>query len=242
MPFSHHSHSGQFCAHATNTLEEMVQKAISLHMDSFALTEHIPRDTEDLYPEEVAAEELAKLFDAFYPEALRLKAKYASQITLLIGFESEWIRTSSFSVINRLLSTYKFDFFMGSLHHVHTIPIDYDHEMYHKARDIAGGTDERLAADYFDSQFELLKALKPPVVGHFDLIRLKSDDPERNWTEMPDVWVKIVRNLEFVADYGGILELNSSAIRKGMREPYPKAEICQVCVVPTSSPFIVFPL
>ena len=46
---------------------------------------------------------------------------------------------------------------------------------------------------------------------------------------MPAVWEKIVRNLDFVASYGGILELNSSAIRKGMSEPYPKAEICKVC-------------
>lgn len=54
MPFSHHSHSGQFCGHATNTLEEVVQKAIALKMQVFALTEHMPRDQdEDLYPEEV---------------------------------------------------------------------------------------------------------------------------------------------------------------------------------------------
>jgi histidinol-phosphatase (PHP family) len=53
MPFSHHSHSGQFCGHATNTLEEVVQRAISRGMRVFALTEHMPRDTDDLYPEEV---------------------------------------------------------------------------------------------------------------------------------------------------------------------------------------------
>ena len=56
MPFSHHSHSGQFCGHATNTLEEVVQKAIALKFQVFALTEHMPRDLdEDLYPEEVSS-------------------------------------------------------------------------------------------------------------------------------------------------------------------------------------------
>lgn len=231
MPFSHHSHSGQFCSHAKNTLEEMIQRAIELGMDTFALTEHIPRDTEDLYPEETAAGELVRIFNAFYPEALRLKEKYASQINILIGFESEWIRGSSLIIIEALLESYEFDFFMGSLHHTHTVPIDYDHDMYHKARDIAGGSDEKLAADYFDSQYEMLKELKPPVVGHFDLIRLKADDPEKKWTDVPAVWEKMQRNLKFVAEYGGILELNSSAIRKGMTEPYPKAEVCQVCLV-----------
>ena len=54
MPFSHHSHSGQFCGHAQNTLREMVERAIEMKMRVFALTEHMPRDQEeDLYPEEV---------------------------------------------------------------------------------------------------------------------------------------------------------------------------------------------
>jgi len=53
MPFSHHSHSGQFCGHATGTLEEMVQTAVSKGMKVFALTEHMPREVEDFYPEEV---------------------------------------------------------------------------------------------------------------------------------------------------------------------------------------------
>lgn len=53
MPFSHHSHSGQFCGHAKNTLEEVVQRAISLGMETLAMTEHMPREECDLYPEEV---------------------------------------------------------------------------------------------------------------------------------------------------------------------------------------------
>ncbi|KAI4723530.1 histidinol phosphatase [Aureobasidium sp. EXF-10727] len=228
MPHSHHSHSGQFCAHATCTLEEMVQQAISLHMDTFALTEHMPRHAADLYPEEPDAQTLLDLFDAYYPEALRLRAKYASQLNILIGFESEWIRPETNSIIKDLLSRYNFDFFVGSVHHVHTKPIDYDHDMYYDARNISGGSDQDVFAAYFDQQYDMLKALNPPLVGHFDLIRLKSDDPERNWTTMPAVWSKIIRNLDYVASYGGILEINSSAIRKGMSEPYPKAEICKV--------------
>ncbi len=55
MPFSHHSHSGQFCGHAENTLEEVVQTAVSKQMYLYALTEHMPREEEDLYPEEVTA-------------------------------------------------------------------------------------------------------------------------------------------------------------------------------------------
>ena len=66
---SHHSHSGgtlnhslsksfgliaEFCTHAVDTLEDVIQEAIRQNFDTFALTEHMPRDTlNDLYPEEV---------------------------------------------------------------------------------------------------------------------------------------------------------------------------------------------
>jgi histidinol-phosphatase (PHP family) len=147
----------------------------------------------------------------------------------LIGFESEWIRPSTLEIIQGILAKYTFDFFMGSIHHTHTIPIDFDRAMYEQARDKAGGTDARLFEDYFDSQFEMLQMLRPPVVGHFDLIRLMSDHRDAYFKDMTRVWEKIQRNLEFIASYSGRLELNTSGLRKGLAEPYPCLPICQVC-------------
>jgi histidinol-phosphatase (PHP family) len=161
-------------------------------------------------------------------EARRLQKAYASQIQLFVGFEGEWIRPGSLKLCQNILEKHDVDMFVGSVHHVHTVPIDFDLPMYHKARDLGDGTDEGLFADYFDSQFDMLQALKPPVVAHFDLIRLKSDDPERSFKTWPRIWEKIERNLKFVTEYGGVLELNSSSLRKGMTEPYPQVEICQV--------------
>jgi len=54
MPYSHHSHSGEFCKHAVGTLEEAVAEAIRRGFRVFGLSEHVPRyRTSDLYPEEV---------------------------------------------------------------------------------------------------------------------------------------------------------------------------------------------
>lgn len=53
MPYSHHSHSGQFCGHAKDTLEDVIQNAIAKGFLTFALTEHIPRPFQDFYPGEV---------------------------------------------------------------------------------------------------------------------------------------------------------------------------------------------
>lgn len=55
MPHSHHSHSGQFCRHAKDHLEEVVLEAIRQGFEVFGLSEHAPRyRIEDLFPEEVS--------------------------------------------------------------------------------------------------------------------------------------------------------------------------------------------
>jgi histidinol-phosphatase (PHP family) len=111
---------------------------------------------------------------------------------------------------------------------VHEIPIDYDAAMYAQAVARSGGTEEKLYADYFEQQFEMLGALRPRVVGHFDLIRLLSSEPERDLRDWEKVWGLVRRNLERVVRDGGMLEVNSSALRKGLREPYPGRRICEV--------------
>lgn len=54
MPYSHHSHSGQFCKHAVGLLEDVVKEALDQGFEVYGLTEHVPRyHVKDLYPEEV---------------------------------------------------------------------------------------------------------------------------------------------------------------------------------------------
>ena len=110
---------------------------------------------------------------------------------------------------------------------MHEIPIDYDTILYSKARAVAGGTDERLFEDYFDAQFEMLNFLQPRVVGHFDLIRLFSDAADGDLRVMKGVWERVARNLRVVVAQRGLLEVNSSALRKGLKEPYPGRCICE---------------
>lgn len=107
--------------------------------------------------------------------------------------------------------------------------------MYQKAMNLAGGTEERLFEAYFDAQFAMLEALKPAVVGHFDLIRLFCADPTKELKHYGDgVWQRVERNVDFVVSYGGLTELNSSSIRKGWDEPYPRRDVCEVSIFPRS--------
>ena len=178
-----------------------------------------------------------------------MQSKYADKIHILIGFEGEWIRPEYGSLMKDLAKDPIIDYFVGSIHHVHGMPIDYDRQTYDNAIRVclqnhsgesaeaqpglvgdATATGERaLYAAYYDQQYEMLTWLKPRVVGHFDLIRLLSMDFERDVKAMwPDVWCKMVRNLAVVVEYGGWLECNTSALRLELSEPYPGRAVAEV--------------
>jgi histidinol-phosphatase (PHP family) len=127
------------------------------------------------------------------------------------------------------------DYFIGSVHHVHSIPIDYNATLFRSAVAASrNGSEESLYEDYYDLQHAMLTALKPPVVGHFDLIRLLSSDPHRDvMAQWKGVWDRIVRNLKCARDMDAWLECNSAALRKGLAEPYPGRQIAQVRMTTT---------
>lgn len=153
------------------------------------------------------------------------------------------------------------DYIVGSVHHCDELPIDFDKQGFDKVlslqepSSLSSSTEststsvspteeeeeesssrrtrfERLFSKYFDQQYELIKRLKPEVIGHFDLIRLyypnmsfKSEFPET-------VWKKIERNIETAVEYGALFELNSSAFRKGWKTGYPGVDVFDVSSAP----------
>ncbi|KAK6528486.1 hypothetical protein TWF281_009727 [Arthrobotrys megalospora] len=262
MPFSHHSHSGQFCHHAKDSLESCILQAISKKLRIFCLTEHMPRsDPRDFYPEEdemgLTPQDLTAAFDEYYTTAVALRDKYKEEITIIIGFEVDYIRPSMLPEIRELQEKYHFDMFIGSVHHLDEIPLDFSKELFLKAIETVEAVDsgadveeaynkgtkverfpeieitgakgeKRLFEVYFDTQYLMLTALKPPVIGHFDLVRLKCDDYTIDFRTMKKIWEKIVRNVKFIAEYGGMVEINSAAIRKGWEYPYPGPDVLQL--------------
>lgn len=167
--------------------------------------------------------------EGFLTESIRLRTKYAGQIEILIGFEAEYIRQAYGPIVRGLAKDPRVDFYIGSVHHVHEIPIDFDRQTYEVARQVAGGVgDLKLFEDYFDAMYIMLQDLRPRVIAHFDLIRLYSSVPNHDLKTWDTVWPKIVLALKVIIEQGGLLEVNSSALRKGLKEPYPSRSICEV--------------
>ncbi|KAF8314416.1 histidinol-phosphatase, partial [Clavulina sp. PMI_390] len=242
---SHHSHSGQFCKHAVGTLEEVIQTAIGKGFTIFGLSEHVPKyRLEDRYPEEeeFSLAWFASTFDDYVEEAHRLRTKYAPQITLLVGLETDYVTTLDLEKLQEKLSRYgdSIEYIVGSVHHIDEIPIDYGQELFDKAAAQVAAEGiypttskqtpvlEPLISRYLDSQLEVMERFHPEVIGHFDLFRLYYPKYSLGETETPEVWGTIKRNVQFAVGYGALFELNAAAFRKGWDQAYPGKELAEL--------------
>ncbi|KAI0633937.1 histidinol phosphate phosphatase H [Trametes polyzona] len=242
MPQSHHSHSGQFCKHAVGALEEVVLEAIRQGFDTYGLTEHVPRyRSEDLYPEEVGVpiESLRAQFDAFLTEAHRLKDKYSDKITLPVGLETEFITETDMDQLDALLAASgdRVEYLVGSVHHVHAIPIDFDKATFERSLGSFSSGDsstslnehdqmEAFLCSYLDAQYELMRRFRPEIIGHFDLCRLYN--PALRFADYPAAFERVRRNVRFAVEYGALFELNAAAFRKGWDAAYPGEDVVQI--------------
>ncbi|KAJ8656428.1 hypothetical protein O0I10_007996 [Lichtheimia ornata] len=230
MPYSFHSHSGQYCKHGYGLLEDVVKEAIRKGFKIYGLSEHMPRlEESELYPEELEASctpaTLAATFAEFRQHARQLQEQYKEQITLLVGTEIEFIHTGYAGAIDKLRKQHTVDYVVGSLHHVGTIPIDFSNELYQKALAKYQSL-EALFEAYFDEQYAMLQAVKPEVVGHFDLVRIFAGSDA--CLQESAIWEKVVRNVDLIVGYGGLFEINSRAWKKGLTDAYPHRSIIKL--------------
>jgi histidinol-phosphatase (PHP family) len=228
----HGGHSGEFCCHATDTLEEIVAAYAGKGFHWAGITEHIPPiDDRYLYPEEIKAgfntKTLHKRFDRFITSCRHLQRKYIDKIQIYVGLETEYFQ-GSIPYIKDLMQRYEPDYIVGSVHHVDDIGFDYSEKIYTQAINAAGGI-EALYCDYFDAQYQLIVELLPPVVGHFDLIRIYDPDYKQH-LKLPKVREKVRRNLELIRRLNLIMDVNARAITKGAMEPYPTQSILEQAV------------
>jgi histidinol-phosphatase (PHP family) len=227
MPwFSYHGgHSGQFCGHAKDRLEDIVLRAIELGFTHYGLSEHSPRfSSAELYPEEVAGgvEALQRMFREYVTEARTLQERHSDRIQIFVGYETEKLPQQDWkNVMLGLREEHGFDYCVGSVHDLGGRWVDFSEEESAAIASSRGGRD-RMQADYFDSLAELVEAIAPEVVGHIDLVR-KFDGMDAGFS--PEVFRHIERTLEAIAATGSRLDVNCGAFRRGLSPIYPLPEI-----------------
>lgn len=238
----HGGHSGDLCAHASDTKEAMIQAYIEAGFSHIGIVEHLPPATDEfMYADELelghTANSLTERFTSFFKNdapTLRKKyskkygKKYGNSIDLRIGFETEYYGDTPIKHILNAIETYKPDIVIASLHHAKNLSFDFDKDTYFKSAELLGGLDE-LHKTYYDEQLQLIHGLAevtkhiPVVLGHMDVIRLYA--PEHQYNQ--EVADKISRNILAAIQANFVFEVNSRALGKNMTEPYPSLRILQ---------------
>ncbi|SCU98045.1 LAFA_0G15104g1_1 [Lachancea sp. 'fantastica'] len=215
-------------------------------------------DAKYLYPEEAsnsAESDLRTLqnkFGKFLVHASEVKARDLPT-KIIIGVEVEGCDTAHIAYAKELMDKNAgvLQFCVGSLHHVNGIPIDFDQTEWNRALAYSDNNLRSLVRDYFEQQYKLICELKPLVLGHFDLFRLfcskntfvdcetgqvvSESSPNAvsaasvSFTnKWDDIKVLAERNLRAVASYGGLIEINTSGLRKKLEDPYPGREFAML--------------
>ncbi|WP_022664477.1 histidinol-phosphatase HisJ [Desulfospira joergensenii] len=225
----HGGHSGEFCNHARDRLEEIVQAYIKKGFKQVGISEHIP-PLEDhfLFPEEIkaglTARDIRQRFLRYFETLDRLKEKYGSEIRIFRGMETE-VWHGYPDQVRDLIQRFRPDYIVGSVHHLKGRCIDFSREIYNGLAEEYGGI-EAMYRDYFDCQFEMIQTLKPFVVGHFDLIRIFDPDYKKRILD-PSIQEKINRNLNLIKSLGLVMDLNLRPLSRGEDEPYPTRSIME---------------
>lgn len=228
----HGGHSGQFCHHATDSLEEIIQLYIAKQFPWVGITEHSPAISEELlYPDQRAAgltpEFLLDRFARYMKECRRLQQKYHSDIEIFAAMEIETYSGYE-KFIPKLMDIFQPDYIVGSVHFVDDMGFDYSQEQYDKTVEALGGMIP-MYCRYFDQQFEMIKLLKPSVVGHFDLIRIFDPD-YKNTLLHPEIMARIKRNLQLIKELDLIMDFNLRSLLKGADEPYISRVILEMAL------------
>ncbi len=225
----HGGHSGQFCCHAEDTLEDIIRQYIRLGFTKVGITEHIPPVNEKfMYPDEkkqgLTLKDMHERFADYFNTLKNLKKKYSQAIRIFAGMETETY-TGYRAHIEKLIKKFHPDYIVGSVHHVKDICFDYSAGSYEAAAEKCGSYD-LMYEQYFDLQYEMIKNLRPFVVGHFDLIRIHD---EKYGTRLlkPGITRKIIRNLELVKSLGLVLDYNLRPLARGEKKPYIAGPVLQ---------------
>lgn len=212
MPITadYHLHSS-FSGDSDTPMEEMILKGIELGLTKMCFTEHHDLDYP---PTELDPEGKFELNpDAYLYDLLRLKEKYAEQITILFGVELGM--QPHISKENAAFAkAHDYDFIIASSHICHGMDPYYP-PFY------AGRTQEEAYREYFESILENLKVYSNfDVYGHLDyVVRYgPKKDEDYSYEAYRDIFDRILERL-ISMDKG--IEINTAGLAKGMRDANP---------------------
>ena len=160
----------------------------------------------------------------YITEIKRLKEAYKNQIQIYLGVEED-----AFNPLNRN----DFDYIIGSCHHSLRgntyYPIDSDYDYFKRCLAAFDNDHLAFAESYYSTFCAYIKARKPHIIGHFDLITKFDQVGEALFLGNADYIRISERYTEEAMKSGCIFEVNTGAIARGLRTTvYPFENLLRI--------------
>ena len=215
-----------------NSIEEMVQAAISRDFDNIGISSHAPLKYQNDWtmPENALPQ--------YFKELERVIKKYQTQIKVYKGLEIDYYLASHDLSQLCKKNLKKLDYWIGSIHCLGVINdgevayIDDTKESLKRGIDqLYGGDSKKAVCQYYEGIGEMAESLHPDIIGHIDII--KKNNKESYFFDESAEWYQTAWHhaLEKIKKSGSILEINTGgAFRYGMRCMYPSEAILKEAI------------
>jgi len=208
-----HVHT-QYCGHAQDSVEDMVQSAVNKGLSGLGFAEHFP------YPEGYSNE----IEDAVAPseqwpdylaEVLRMQEKYEDRISIRLAAEVDYL-PDYLDPIQAKLSMQDYDYLYGSIHLVDDVLVDYSESYLQDHLEALGGV-SGLWEKYWNSMEHMIQIQFCDIVTHLDLPKkFKIAEPA------PENLERVGHILNLIKEQNLTLEVNTGGLdRTASGEPYP---------------------
>lgn len=213
MLVDYHTHNS-LCKHADGTLEEYVQHAIAVGLTEIGLSDHAPMPNN--WDIEVRMYE-EQFWTDYKPQVLRLQEKYKGRITIKFALEGDFFPGTE-SWVKTFNAKSDFDYVIGSVHYLGEW--GFDNPLY------VGKFDEVDIDTVYESYYEHIKRSAQcglfDIIGHCDLVKKFGHRPTKNIEEI------LRETFKAVKQSGMAVEINTSGLRKPVKEVYPSEKILAI--------------
>lgn len=201
----YHMHT-TLCGHAIGSVEEYVQHGIKIGLKEMGFSCHAPMVHERMQGVTMDFSQLP----LYHQLVLDMQKKYADKITIKIALEADYLPGFE-DQTKAIIDAFNYDYIIGSVHFVDGWAIDDPATIERwKTEDI-----NKVWHNYFVLLRQSAKTGYFNIIGHSDLPKKFGHLPTENMTDEVKATAKVFK------ETGVAVEINTSGLRKPIKEMYP---------------------
>ncbi len=203
--YDYHMHT-PLCGHAIGQPKEYAETAIKLGLEEIGFSDHAPLVSH----EDPRITMSMKQLPTYYKMIEEVREKYKKQLRIKVAIEADFIPGLE-AKTKKILDDYPYDYVIGSVHFIKNWGFDDP-----DTRETWDEIDiNRVYHDYYDLLRQSAQSKLFNIMGHVDLVK------KFGHRATEDMTTEITKTAKVFKDSGMAVEINTSGLRKPIKEMYP---------------------